>query len=64
MSIPNGFRVSIGDDPEYKDLTAEIYYHETFLALINQDQGFDNLIINIYPKESEDYWSFPMNDFC
>ncbi len=30
-------------DIEYEKLIAEIYYREKFVALINQDQGIENL---------------------
>jgi hypothetical protein len=63
MSIPNGYRVSVGDDPDYEDLTAEIYYQETFLAMLTQEQGFEKLQLNIYTSPSGDAWTFAMNDF-
>ncbi|MBT0121032.1 hypothetical protein [Vibrio campbellii] len=62
MRNPDGFRVSVGGDPDYRDLTAEIYYKEEFLALISQDQGFDSLQLNIYANSGDGVWSFPMDE--
>lgn len=63
MSIPNNFRVSVGDDPDYEDLTVEIYYKEYFLAMLTQEQGFKNLQLNIFSNPRGEAWAFKMNDF-
>jgi len=63
MSTSNNFRVSVGDDPDYADLTAEIYYKETFLAMLTQDLGFEDLKLEIFSNPSGEPWCFRMDDF-
>jgi hypothetical protein len=57
------FRISVGDDPEHEDLTAEIYYNEIYLAMISQEAGLENAVIDIQPCPDPDGWSFPLTDF-
>lgn len=63
MTEYKNFRISIGDDSEHEDLTAEIYYRELFIALISQERGFDKLKIDIFQKPNGDTWSFLLADF-
>ena len=63
MNEHKGFRISIGDDSEHEDLTAEIYFQENFLALISQEGGFQNLDIQIYQHPKSAAWSFRLTDF-
>ncbi|GAA4349230.1 hypothetical protein GCM10023165_35830 [Variovorax defluvii] len=57
------FTVSVGDDPEHEDLTAEIYYDDAYVAMVSQEAGFDNAIIEIQPGPDLGRWSFPMSEF-
>lgn len=57
------FRISIGDNPEYNDLTAEIYYKNKFVAMITQESGFDELRIDVIAPPEEENWSFLFADF-
>ncbi|WP_010578182.1 hypothetical protein [Leptospira alexanderi] len=41
--MDSDIKVLIVSDIEYEKLIAEIYYREKFVALINQDQGIENL---------------------
>lgn len=64
MSIPNGFHIIISSDIEYEDLCAEIYFQDEFFAIISQENGFDNLEIEIHPPAcSKTYWTFRYSDF-
>ena len=63
MSLPDNFRVSVGDDPDYEDLTAEVYYKESFLAMLTQDSGFENLHLEIFSNPNGEPWNFRMDDF-
>lgn len=63
MTEYKGFRISVGDDPEHEDLTAEIYYQELFIALLSQEQGFEKLQIEIFENPNGDTWSFLLEDF-
>lgn len=51
---------SLGFIPEYEDFTAEIVFKEEFLSLITQDEGYDNLRIEIHPREICSYWTIPL----
>ena len=61
------FNVDVGGDPEYEDLTAEIYCGDDptrdFLGMINQDQGFNHLEIEIHPKPDGTPWKFMLEEF-
>jgi len=57
------FRISVGDDPDHEDLTAEIYFDEIFVALISQEEGLENAILELQPCPSGGSWSFSLSDF-
>lgn len=40
-----GIEILLSSDCDYKKLTAEIFYDGKFIALLNQDDGIDNLKI-------------------
>lgn len=63
MTEYKDFRISVGDDPEHEDLTAEIYYQELFVALLSQEQGFNELQVEIFENPNGDTWSFSLEDF-
>ncbi len=63
MIAQKNFRISVGDDAEHEDLTAEIYYQESFLALLSQEHGFENLQIEIYPCPNREAWDFSLDEF-
>jgi hypothetical protein len=62
-SEDNAFRISIGDDPEHEDLTAEIYFRGEYFALISQEQGLQNAVIEIQPNPKGGAWLFSLSDF-
>ena len=45
--------ILVSSDPDYSELTAEIFYRGKFIALINQDNGVDQLIVE-FPKQGID----------
>ena len=63
MMVGNNFRISVGDDSEHEDLTAEIYYEETFLAMLSQEHGFDHLQLEIFPNPNGQQWVFSFEEF-
>lgn len=63
MDKHKDFRISVGDDEEFEELTAEIYYKETFVVMLSQEQGFDNLQLEISSNPSGETWSFRLDDF-
>ncbi len=59
----NKFKIIISSDVEYNDLCAEIYFDDQFVGILTQEQGFENLEIEIYPPKSNDHWTFQMSEF-
>ena len=57
------FKVSVGDDPDHEDLTAEIYYDGAYVAMVSQEAGFENAIVEIQPGPNLGGWSFPVLEF-
>lgn len=41
----SGIEVLLSSDSDYEELTAEIFYNGKFVALLNQDNGVENLRI-------------------
>ena len=41
----SGIELLLSSDCDYEELTVEIYYDGKFIALLNQDDGLDNLRI-------------------
>lgn len=60
--ISEKFRVDILGYLEYEDLVAEIYYEDQFVAMINQEKGFETLEIEIFPNNNEK-WLFNFSEF-
>ncbi len=57
------FEFSVGSDPEFDDLVADIGFEDHLVALLTQEDGFDNLRIRIFPPIDEPFWDFHFNDF-
>ena len=57
------FRVDIVGDLDYEDLIADIYYENEFVAMLKQEQGFQNLEIEIHPPKDKKYWNFYWSEF-
>lgn len=41
----SGIELLLSSDCDYEELTVEMYYNGKFIALLNQDNGLDNLRI-------------------
>ena len=41
----SGIEILLSSDSDYEELTAEIFYKGKFIALLNQDDGVENLKI-------------------
>ncbi|MCH1429143.1 MAG: hypothetical protein L7U87_00120, partial [Chlamydiales bacterium] len=48
---------------EYEDLTADIYYKDEFVAMLSQENGFENLEIEISAPKEEERWVFNFKEF-
>ncbi len=63
MLLGNNYRISVGDDSEHEDLTAEIYFEETFLAMLSQEHGFEHLQLEIFPNPNKEQWVLSLEEF-
>jgi len=57
------FELRFPDDPDYKDLLAEIYLNDEFVAQISQESGFDSLDLEIHSRRDGTPWQFKMAEF-
>lgn len=57
------FDITIGSDSDYEDLIAEIEYDNKLVALISQEEGFDNLKITLYTPKDTGKWEFRFDEF-
>lgn len=61
--INEKFRTDIVGDLEHEDPIADIYFEDQILAVLTQENGFQNLRINIYPPKNNDFWDFRFDEF-
>jgi hypothetical protein len=61
--MESDFTLVVGDDPEFEDLTAEISYRGEFLCRLSQEEGFESLAIEIFPKQDKQPWHFKLKNF-
>ena len=39
MELETGYRIVLFSHPDYEQLTAEIYFHDEFVAIVSQENG-------------------------
>ena len=61
--INEKFRIDIVGDLDYEDLIADIYFEDQILAVFTQEDGFQNLKIQIYPPKNQEFWDFRFDEF-
>jgi hypothetical protein len=61
--MSNKFKIIISSDLDYEELCAEIYYGDQFVAILTQENGFENLEIEIYTAENNKIWVFKFKEF-
>ncbi len=57
------FELSVGGDIDFKDLVADIGFENNLVALLTQEEGFENLRIRIYPPKDGEFWDFRFDQF-
>jgi hypothetical protein len=57
------FDFVVRSDLDFEDLIAEIGYENNLVAILTQEEGFQNLRIRIYPPKNEDFWDFNFQEF-
>jgi hypothetical protein len=56
------FEYSIGSDVDYEDLVVDIGFDNQLVALLTQEDGFENLRIQLYPPNDASYWDFRLDE--
>lgn len=56
------FRIIIVGDLDYNDLVADIYFEDYLVAMLTQEEGFENLKILIYPPKNAEAWDFRFDE--
>ncbi len=51
----SGIELLLSSDYRYEEITVEMYYDGKFIALLNQDDGLDNLKIEFPMEFHEDH---------
>lgn len=59
----NNFEYSIASDIDFEDLIADIRFENNLVALLTQEEGFQNLRIRIYPPKNTELWDFRLDEF-
>jgi hypothetical protein len=57
------FKIIISSDTEYNELCAEIFFEDHFVGILTQEQGLENLEIEIYPPQNKKFWTFKFSEF-
>lgn len=58
------FTVEVCSDLDYEEMVADVSYENHTIAMITQENGIDNMEIEIFLPEKEiKSWKFPLNDF-
>jgi phage pi2 protein 07 len=57
------FEYSIASDVDYEDLIADIGFNNNLVAILSQEEGFENMKITIYPPQNSEYWNFQLDEF-
>lgn len=64
MTMQDKFRIRICSDLDYEEMVADVTYENHTIAMITQENGVENMKIEIFPPEEEiKSWTLPLNDF-
>lgn len=61
--MKNRFNVIISSDDPYNELCAEIYFNNDFIAIITQERGIENALIEMVSPKGGENWSFGYLEF-
>jgi hypothetical protein len=56
------FEFTVGSDIDFEDLVADIGFENNLVALLTQEDGFQNLRIRIYPSKNQMFWDFRLDE--
>ena len=57
------FKILISSDINYDELCAEIFFEDQFVGILTQENGLENLEIEIYPHPNKKFWDFKFSEF-
>jgi len=57
------FEFTVASDVDSEDLIADIGFEDNLVALVTQEDGFQNLRIRIYPPKNKEFWDFRFDEF-
>lgn len=57
------FKILISSDSNYEELCAEIFFNGQFVGIVTQEQGLENLKIEIHPPQNQNFWIFEFSEF-
>lgn len=53
----------ISSDLDYNELCAELYFENQFVGIVTQEEGIDNMKIEIQAPKDNKYWHFNFREF-
>lgn len=59
----NKFEFNVRSDTDYNELIADIGFENNLVAILTQEDGFENMRIKIYPSKNGESWDFRLDDF-
>ena len=63
MISKRDFRVTVGDDMEHENFTADICFGDLLVALVTQERDQNKFEIEIFSCPSADRWLFDFDEF-
>lgn len=57
------FEFSVASDVDFEDLIADIGFDTQLVALLTQENGYENLRIRIFPPQNQEFWDFRLDEF-
>lgn len=57
------FKFNVSSDLDFDDLIADIGFENNLVALLTQEDGFEDLRIRIFPPQEEKCWDFKLDEF-
>ncbi len=63
MSMNEKFVIKFCSDLDYEEMVADICYKNSRVAMITQENGIDNMEIEIFSPSPETSWTFSLIDF-
>ncbi len=53
----------MSSDTDYNELCAEIFFEDQFIGILTQENGLENLEIEIHPSNNNKFWAFKFSEF-